>query len=122
MFFFRSSPAENNVPGVDKASGKPGPEALVQAPNVHFCTFRGTNAALRRHAARGWQQRGKSVVSRRYLRRQASALIKFAQSTKNPELAAVLVERAADLKAQVDQTNPSVDSSPQAPDVEPSPR
>ena len=67
----------------------------------------------------GWQQWGKAVVSRRYLTRQASALIKFAQTTINPKLAAVLVHRAADLKAQLDETMPLVDPSPQAPDVEP---
>ena len=66
------------------------------------------------------QQRGETVVSRRYLTRQAGALIKFAKSTNNPELAAVLVERAAHLKAQVDETMPPIDPSPQAPDVEPS--
>jgi hypothetical protein len=60
-----------------------------------------------------------AVVSRRYLTRQASALIKFAKSTNNPKLAAVLVHRAADLKAQVDETMPPVDPSPEAPDVEP---
>jgi hypothetical protein len=59
------------------------------------------------------------VVSRLYLTRQASALIKFAQSTINPKLAAVLVNRAADLKAQLDETMPPVDPSPHAPDIEP---
>jgi hypothetical protein len=59
------------------------------------------------------------VLSRRYLTRQASALIKFAKSTNNPKLAAVLVNRAADLKAQVDETMPPVNPSPHAPDVEP---
>jgi hypothetical protein len=53
--------------------------------------------------------------------RQARALISFAKSTNNPELAAVLVERAADLKAQVDEKMPPIDPSPKAPDVEPSP-
>jgi hypothetical protein len=52
------------------------------------------------------QQWGKALISKRYLTRQASALIKFAKSTNNPELAAVLVERAADLKAQVDEKMP----------------
>jgi hypothetical protein len=67
----------------------------------------------------GWQQWEKAVVSRRYLTRQASALIKFAQSTINPKLAAVLVNRAADLKAQLDETMPPVHPSLQAPDVVP---
>ena len=61
------------------------------------------------------------MISKRYLMRQARALVSFAKSTNNPELAAVLVERAADLKEQLDEKNASVDPSLQAPDVEPSP-
>jgi phage shock protein A len=53
--------------------------------------------------------------------RQARALVSFAKSTNNPELAAVLVERAADLKDQLDEKKASVDPSLQAPDVEPFP-
>ena len=56
------------------------------------------------------------MVGRNYLTRQATMLLKFARSTANPELAALLVEKAADLKAQV-EANP--DRSPRAPDVEP---
>jgi hypothetical protein len=59
------------------------------------------------------------VVGRSYLTRQAATLLKFAKSTQNPELAAVLIERAAELKLQVDETMPAVDQSPVAPDVEP---
>jgi hypothetical protein len=61
------------------------------------------------------------VLSRRYLARQARALIEFAKTTTNPKLAAVLVERAADFKAKADEKMPAPDSTPQAPDVEPSP-
>jgi hypothetical protein len=61
------------------------------------------------------------VISKRYLMRQARALVSFAKSTNNPELAAVLVERAADLKDQLDETKAPADPSLQAPDVEPSP-
>ena len=57
------------------------------------------------------------MVGRSYLTRQATTLLKFAKSTNNPELAAVLIEKAADLKSQVDETMPS-DPSPLAPDVE----
>jgi hypothetical protein len=70
---------------------------------------------------RAGQQRGAAVISKRYLMRQARALISFAKSTNNPELAAVLVERAADLKDNLDEKMPPVDPSLQAPDVEPSP-
>jgi hypothetical protein len=59
-----------------------------------------------------------SVVGSNYLTRQAATLLKFARSTANPDLAAVLVEKAADLKSQVDETMPPPDPSPLAPDVE----
>ena len=58
------------------------------------------------------------MLGRSYFARQATTLLKFARSTSNPELAASLVERAADLKAQMDKDDrPS--SSLAAPDVEP---
>jgi len=57
-----------------------------------------------------------TMVGKNYFTRQATTLLKFARSTANPELAAVLVEKAADLKAQVEA---SPDRSPRAPDVEP---
>jgi hypothetical protein len=61
------------------------------------------------------------MIGRQYLARQATSLLKFARTTKNPQLAAVLIEKAAHLKSQVDDTVPSRDLSPKAPDVEPSP-
>jgi hypothetical protein len=45
-------------------------------------------------------------------------LLKFANSTTNPQLAAVLIEKAANLKSQVDESEPPRDQSPQPPDVE----
>jgi hypothetical protein len=59
-----------------------------------------------------------SVLGRIYFARQATTLLRFAKSTSNPELAASLIARAANLKAQIDaveRPNPS----PHAPDVEP---
>jgi hypothetical protein len=58
------------------------------------------------------------VLGRNYFARQAATLLKFAQSTKNPELAAVLIEKAADLKSQIDEKEPPPDASFLAPDVE----
>jgi hypothetical protein len=57
------------------------------------------------------------VIGKQYFVRQAATLLKFAISTKNPDLAAVLVEKAADLKSKVDES-PAPDPSPQALDVE----
>jgi hypothetical protein len=57
------------------------------------------------------------VLGRPYFTRQAATLLRFAKLTSNPALAASLVERAADLKAQVD-SDLRPDASAVAPDVE----
>ena len=59
------------------------------------------------------------VIDRGYFARQATWFLKFAKSIKNPELAAALVEKAADLHSKTDETVPPPDKSPQAPDIEP---
>jgi hypothetical protein len=58
------------------------------------------------------------VVGRLYLTRQAATLLKFAQSTSDPKVAAALVEKATELKSDLDA---KPDRSPRAPDVEPPP-
>jgi hypothetical protein len=63
---------------------------------------------------------GAIVIGRQYFVRQAETLLKFATSTRNPDLAAVLVDKAADLKSQVDESG-IPDPTPRAPDVEPPP-
>jgi hypothetical protein len=67
------------------------------------------------HIHAGRQPGIKTVVGRQYLKRQATTLLKFAQTTSDPQVAAALVEKAADLKAQVERVP---DRSPRAPDVE----
>jgi hypothetical protein len=63
--------------------------------------------------------RGNIVLGRLYFTRQAAALLKYAKATSNPELAAVLVQKAADLKSRTEMhQRPSDDKSPVAPDVE----
>jgi hypothetical protein len=57
------------------------------------------------------------VVGRQYLTRQATTLLKFAKTVTDPNVAAGLVEKAADLKSRVDEPNRE-DKSPRAPDVE----
>ena len=60
---------------------------------------------------------GNIMMGRQYFTRQAATLLKFAQSTISPQLAAFLTVKAADLKSQRDEsTRP--DLSPLA-DVEP---
>ena len=55
------------------------------------------------------------MVGTQYLTRQATTLLKFARTVTDPNVAAGLVEKAADLKSQVDD---APDKSPHAPDVE----
>jgi len=59
------------------------------------------------------------VVGRQYVKRQATILLKFAQTKSDPKVAAALVEKAVALKARVEQ---APDPSPHAPDVEPMPQ
>jgi hypothetical protein len=61
------------------------------------------------------------MIGKGYLSRQAMSLLSFARATGNPELAALLVEKAASLKSKADEITPSGDVSPKAPDVEPVP-
>ena len=67
-----------------------------------------------------WVWSGNIVIGRTYSTRQARTLLKFAQSTSNPQLAAVLVDKAIALKSRVDESRPGL--SPLAPDVEPTTR
>ena len=59
-----------------------------------------------------------SVIGKLYFVRQAATLLRFAQSTHDPNVAAALVEKAADLKSQMDASLPPSDVTPLAPDVE----
>jgi hypothetical protein len=61
------------------------------------------------------------MVGKTYLSRQMLALLNFARQTNNPELSALLVQKAARLKSQADEITPSQDIGPKAPDVEPVP-
>ena len=59
------------------------------------------------------------VIGKAYFVRQAAILFKFAKATKDPKISAALMEKAADLKLQVDDPWASRDLTPPAPDIEP---
>jgi hypothetical protein len=61
------------------------------------------------------------MVGKTYLSRQMLVLLSFARQTNNPELSALLVQKAARLKSQADEITPARDIGPKAPDVEPAP-
>jgi hypothetical protein len=63
---------------------------------------------------------GSTVIGREYFVRQATILFKFAKVTKDPTISAALLEKAAELKSQVDDAiPPPSDRSPRPPDIEP---
>lgn len=55
-----------------------------------------------------------------YFIRQAASLLRFAKETSNPEVATVLMVKAAEFNERLDEIQlPKMDASPRAPDVEP---
>ena len=62
--------------------------------------------------------RGESIVaSRHYLKQRAANLLILAQATKNPDVAAAMIAKAADLAAEAEAIQ-AQDPSPRPPDVE----
>jgi hypothetical protein len=62
---------------------------------------------------------GNIMLSRNYFVSQVTSLLKFAQETTDPKLAAVLIEKAADLKSQVDESSMTPAATARAPEVRP---
>jgi len=65
-----------------------------------------------------WKRRGTSVIGREYFVRQAAILLNFAKATTDSKVSAALIDKAADLKSQVDEIGER-ERTPLAPDVEP---
>jgi hypothetical protein len=61
------------------------------------------------------------MIGKEYFVRQAAILFKFAKATSDPKVSAALMEKAADLRLQVDEPGAQPDLSPLASDVEPPP-
>ena len=59
------------------------------------------------------------VIGKAYFVRQAAILFRFAKATTDPKISAALMEKAADLKLQVDDPSASRDLTPIPPDIEP---
>ena len=59
------------------------------------------------------------VIGKLYFVRQAITLLRFAQSTSDPQVAAALVDKASDLSSEADEAPLAPDLGPRAPDVEP---
>jgi len=59
------------------------------------------------------------VIEKAYFVRQAAILFGLAKATTDPKISAALLDKAADLKLQVDEPGPPPDLTPIAPDIEP---
>ena len=59
------------------------------------------------------------VIGKAYFVRQAAILFRFAKATTDPKISAALMEKAAELKLQVDDPSASRDLTPRPPDIEP---
>jgi hypothetical protein len=88
---------------------------------VHFVTqFPGTNPRLARNGVGAGIPRGQqAVIGKEYFVRQAAILFGMAKATTDPKISAALLDKAADLKLQVDEPGAPPDSKPLAPDIEP---
>jgi len=58
------------------------------------------------------------VIGREYFTRQAETLLQLAKSSTDPQVAASLIEQAADLHAIVEELGAAPGPSPQAHNVE----
>jgi len=79
-----------------------------------FVRFPGTESPAK-SLEMGFNVTGTNVVGKKYLAEQAATLLKFAKATTDPDVAAGLLSKAADLSSKSDE---ALDTSPQAPDVE----
>ena len=60
-----------------------------------------------------------NVIGKEYFVRQAAILFGLAKATTDPKISAALLDKAADLKLQVDEPGAPPHSTPLAPDIEP---
>jgi hypothetical protein len=68
----------------------------------------------------GWDTTGAAnVIGKEYFVRQAAILFGLAKATTDPKISAALLDKAADLKLQVDEPGAPPNSMPIAQDIEP---
>jgi hypothetical protein len=59
------------------------------------------------------------VIGKQYFVRQAAILFGLAKATTDPKISAALLDKAADLKLQVDEPGAPRNATPLVPDIEP---
>jgi hypothetical protein len=70
-------------------------------------------------SALGYHGGQQTVIGKEYFVRQAAILFELAKATTDPKISAALLDKAADLKLQVDEPDAPPESKPLAPDTEP---
>ena len=58
------------------------------------------------------------MIGKDYFARQATTLLRMAKTVKDPQIQAGLAAKAADLKDRHEETPPTEEASPLAPDLE----
>jgi hypothetical protein len=87
---------------------------------VHFVTQSPEQSPGWRVASARWDTTGtRSAIGKEYFVRQAAILFGLAKATTDPKISAALLDKAADLKLQVDGAGAPPDLTPIAPDIEP---
>ena len=84
---------------------------------VHFYTFPPGTSYLFSSWGKGSVCGENIVLSRQYLKRRAADLLKLSQVIRDPDVAASMISKAADLAAEA-ETIQTPDPSPRPPDVE----
>jgi hypothetical protein len=70
-------------------------------------------------ASARWDTTGTAnVIGKEYFVRLAAILFGLAKATTDPKISAALLDKAADLKLQVDEPGAPPDLTPVAPDIE----
>jgi hypothetical protein len=109
-----TSAAKNNVVQPTKDPWNTPPLSSL----LHF--FAETNPQFPRNGGLGrWDTTGEgAMIAKEYFVRQATILFGLAKATKDPKISAALLEKAADLKLQVDEPG-APNLTPLVPDIEP---
>ena len=70
-------------------------------------------------SALGYHGDSKNVIGKEYFVRQAAILFGMAKTTTDPKISGALLDKATDLKLQVDEPGAPPHSTTLAPDIEP---
>lgn len=89
------------------------------ATTFTFIHFPGTNPRLLHDPLGELGYHGEpQVIGKQYFVRQAAILFGIAKATKDPQMSAALMDKAADIKSKVDELEKPRDLTARAPDIQ----